>query len=71
MKFTFQRRTRGGRWKQVGQLRRPARPGAGVVRFRGRFHGHLMKPGRYRVIVRAKRGQQRSTQKVAFKVRKP
>ncbi len=72
LKFTFQRRKRGGHYKQVGKLQRTARKGAGALRFRGRFHGNMLKPGRYRVVVRAKSGRQRSgPKKVAFKVRRP
>ena len=72
LKFTFQRRKANGHWKQVGKLQRSARKGAGVLRFRGRFHNNMLKPGRYRVLVRAKSGRQRTGNvKVGFKVRKP
>ena len=46
-----------------------AASGAGVVRFRGRFGARLLAPGRYRVVVRAKHGGQRSgPARMRFKV---
>ena len=52
VRMKFQRARGKGdrrRWHRVGKLTRRGRAGSGVVRFRGRFHGKLLKPGRYRV----------------------
>jgi hypothetical protein len=57
------------RWRTVGTITRRARAGTGVVRFRGRFHGKLLKPGRYRVVVTAQRSLARTEPKrVPFRV---
>jgi hypothetical protein len=48
------------RWVKVGSIRRRAASGPGIVRFRGRFGARPLAPGRYRVVVRAEHGGQRS-----------
>ena len=68
VKLKFQRK-RGGKWRKVGTMDRRARAGSTVVRFRGRFHGRLLKPGRYRVVVTAKRNNERAGPKrIRFRV---
>lgn len=48
------------RWKNVGTIKRSAKVGKGIVRFRGRFGRHLLSPSRYRVVVSAKHKRERS-----------
>lgn len=56
-------------WRKVGTITRKAKRGTGVVRFRGRFGARLLKIGRHRVIVTAKRKRERAGPKrVRFKV---
>jgi hypothetical protein len=57
------------RWRKVGTITRRARALTGVVRFRGRFGGKLIAPGRYRVAVTAHRSLERTKPKrIAFRV---
>jgi hypothetical protein len=70
MKFQRARGNRHNRrWHRVGAMKRKARAGTGVVRFRGRFGAKLLKPGRYRVVVTAHHKRQHSSPKrIRFKV---
>jgi hypothetical protein len=72
VRLSFQRRARHGRWVRVGTITRPARAGAGVVRFTGRFGRHLLAPRRYRLVVTASApGQPRTASRaLAFRVLK-
>jgi hypothetical protein len=72
VRLKFQRARGTGkqvRWRKVGTIKRSAKRGAGVIRFRGRFEGRLLKPGRYRVVVTAQHKHERAGPKrVKFKV---
>jgi hypothetical protein len=75
VKLKFQR-ARGNkqnrRWVKVGAIKRSAKAGKGVVRFRGRFGDRLLSPGRYRVAVSAKHKREHAGPKrIRFKVVKP
>jgi CRISPR/Cas system endoribonuclease Cas6 (RAMP superfamily) len=68
VQLRFERR-RGRHWVKVGTITRSARAGAGVVRFTGRFGRKLLAPRRYRVVVSASAGGQRTPAKrVGFRV---
>ncbi|MDA0169561.1 hypothetical protein OJ998_10745 [Solirubrobacter taibaiensis] len=68
VRLTFQRRTRDG-WVRVGRIERAARTGTGVVRFRGRFGTRLLRPQRYRLVVTAIAGRERTApRRVTFRV---
>ena len=68
VRLTFQRRGRHG-WVRVGRITRSARAGTSVVRFRGRFGARLLRPQRYRVVVTASAGGQRtSARRISFRV---
>jgi hypothetical protein len=57
------------RWVKVGSIKRSAKAGKGVVRFRGRFGNRLLSPGRYRVAVTAKHHRQvAGPKRIRFKV---
>jgi hypothetical protein len=72
VKLSFQRLTgskKHRRWVTVGTIKRNAKQGTGVVRFRGRFGKKLLKPNSYRVVATATSGRERSARKqVTFKV---
>ena len=68
--LTFQRHTRKG-WTRVGAISRSFKAGAGEVRFRGRFGRKLLSPKRYRVVVSAAGGGDRTpARRLAFRVLK-
>lgn len=68
VRLTFQKRTRSG-YKRIGVIERKAKPGAAVVRFRGRFGRKLLKPQRYRVTVVARGGGDRTAaRRLTFRV---
>jgi hypothetical protein len=68
VRLRFDRRA-GKRWVRVGTITRPARAGTGVVRFRGRFGRKLLAPRRYRVVVTAVSGSERTAaRRVSFRV---
>jgi hypothetical protein len=68
VRLRFERRS-GHRWVRVGTITRKARPGAGVVRFRGRFGKRLLAPRRYRVVVAASGGGERTAaRRLGFRV---
>ena len=68
VRLTFQRRGRSG-WVTVGRIARRAQAGSGVVRFRGRFGRRLLKPQRYRLVVAASAGGERTApRRVGFRV---
>ena len=68
VRLTFQRRTRRG-WVRIGQITRAARAGTGVVRFRGRFGARLLRPQRYRLVISAAGGGERTApRRIAFRV---
>ena len=70
VKLTFQRHTRKG-WTRVGVISRASKAGAGEVRFRGRFGRKLLKPQRYRLVVAASGGGDRTpARRLAFRVLK-
>jgi hypothetical protein len=57
------------RWVKVGTIKRSAKQGKGIVRFRGRFGTRLLKPHRYRVVVTAKHKREHAGPKrVRFRV---
>jgi hypothetical protein len=57
------------RWVKVGTIKRSAKQGKGIVRFRGRFGTRLLKPHRYRMVVTAKHRREHSGPKrVRFRV---
>ncbi len=75
VKLKFQR-SRGNkqqrRWVKVGSMKRSAKAGKGVVRFRGRFGKRLLAPGRYRVgVVATHKGERAGPKRIRFKVMKP
>jgi hypothetical protein len=53
VRFTIQRARPHKRFKTVMRLRRAAHAGAGRTRFTGRVGRRRLKPGRYRVVIRA------------------
>jgi hypothetical protein len=62
-------RAAGRRWVRVGAITRKARAGSSVVRFRGRFGSRLLSPRRYRVVVVASRGGERTAaRRLVFRV---
>ncbi len=68
VRLTFQRHTRRG-WVRVGQVTRSARAGTGELRFRGRFGKRLLKPQRYRLVISASAGHDRTaSRRLAFRV---
>lgn len=68
VRLTFQVRARGG-WKRVGRIDRRARAGTSVVRFRGRFGRRLLAPQRYRLVVTATAGRERTAaRRLGFRV---
>lgn len=68
VRLTFQRRVKSG-WRRVGRIERSAKAGAGVVRFRGRFGKKLLRPQRYRVVVVATGGGERTpARRIGFRV---
>ncbi len=68
VRLRFERRS-GRHWVKVGTITRSARAGTGVVRFTGRFGRKLLAPRRYRVVVSASAGGQRTPAKrVGFRV---
>jgi hypothetical protein len=68
VRLRFQRHVRH-RWVTVGTIKRSARQGTGVVRFRGRFGQHLLKPRAYRLTVTAStHGQRSGPRRVHFRV---
>jgi hypothetical protein len=68
VRLTFQRRGRSD-WVTVGRITRRAHAGSGVVRFRGRFGRRLLKPRRYRLVVTASAGGERTApRRVGFRV---
>jgi hypothetical protein len=68
VRLRFDRRA-GERWVRVGTITRKAKVGSGVVRFRGRFGPKLLAPRRYRVVVRAFGGGERtSAKRLGFRV---
>ena len=68
VRLTFQKHTRKG-WKRVGVITRAAKAGAGEVRFRGRFGKRLLTPQRYRLVVTASGGGDRTpTRRLGFRV---
>ena len=68
VRLTVQRRARGG-WVRVGRIERSARAGTTVVRFRGRFGRRLLAPQRYRLVVTAVAGRDRTpARRLAFRV---
>ena len=68
VRLTFQRRTRRG-WVRIGRITRAARAGTGVVRFRGRFGARLLRPQRYRLVISAAGGGERTApRRIAFRV---
>jgi hypothetical protein len=70
VKLTFQRHTRRG-WVRVGVITRAAKAGNGELRFRGRFGNHLLKPQRYRLMVAATQGRERTAARhIGFRVLK-
>ena len=70
VRLTFQRHTRKG-WKRVGVITRARRPGRGEVRFRGRFGRKLLAPQRYRLVVSASGGGDRTAaRRLSFRVLK-
>jgi hypothetical protein len=50
LRLVVGRRLSGGRFKNVGTLRRSVGEGAGSMRFRGRVAGRVLRPGRYRLV---------------------
>jgi hypothetical protein len=70
VKLTFQRHTRRG-WVRVGVITRAAKAGNGELRFRGRFGNRLLKPQRYRLMVAATQGRERTAARhIGFRVLK-
>jgi hypothetical protein len=70
VRLTFQRHTRKG-WVRVGTITRTARAGNGELRFRGRFGKRLLKPQRYRLVISAGKGSNRtSARNLGFRVLK-
>jgi hypothetical protein len=70
VRLTFQKRTGKG-WKRVGVVSRHGKAGVGEVRFRGRFGRKLLKPHRYRVVVVAAGGGDRTAaRRLGFRVLK-
>ena len=72
VRLKFQK-VRGARkhrhWVKVGTIKRSAKAGKSIVRFRGRFGQRLLSPGRYRVNVTATRkGQRSGPKRVRFRV---
>lgn len=68
VRLTFERRTRGG-WTRVGRIDRRVPAGTSVVRFRGRFGNRLLTPQRYRLVVTATAGRERTTaRRLVFRV---
>jgi hypothetical protein len=68
--LTFQRHTHKG-WQRIGAIRRAAKAGTGVVRFRGRFGSKLLKPQRYRLVVSASgSGHRTGARRLSFRVLK-
>ena len=68
VRLTFQRLS-GHRWVRVGRIERRAQAGTGVVRFRGRFGRRLLKPHRYRLVVTASSGNERTAaRRLGFRV---
>jgi hypothetical protein len=72
VRLKFQRAVGKGKhrhWRKVGTITRKAKRGSGVVRFRGRFGARMLKTGRHRVIITAKRkGERAGPKRVRFKV---
>jgi hypothetical protein len=57
------------RWVTVGTIKRSAKKGTGVVRFRGRFGRHLLKPRAYRLTAMASaHGRHSAPRRVHFRV---
>jgi hypothetical protein len=57
------------RFVTVGVIKRSAKAGAGVVRFRGRFGPRLLAPGRYRLVATAAhRGARSKPVRIRFRV---
>jgi hypothetical protein len=70
VKLTFQRHLRRG-WVRVGVITRAARAGNGELRFRGRFGNRPLKPQRYRLVVAATQGRERTAARhLGFRVLK-
>ena len=68
VKLTVQRHTRKG-WRRVGVISRSAKSGASTVRFRGRFGKRMLKPQRYRFVVTAVSGRERTAaRRIGFRV---
>jgi hypothetical protein len=68
VRLVFQRHTRSG-WRRVGVITRAGKAGAGEVRFRGRFGRKLLAPRRYRVVVSASGGGERTpARRLSFRV---
>jgi hypothetical protein len=71
VRLTFQRHTRKG-WKRVGVIARASKAGTSEVRFRGRFGRKLLAPQRYRLVVSASGGGDRTkARRLSFRVLKP
>jgi hypothetical protein len=70
LKFQRARGTKANRrWVKVGVIKRSAKAGNGVVRFRGRFGQRLLRPGRYRMVATAaKQGARSKPVRIRFKV---
>jgi hypothetical protein len=67
-RLTFQRHTRRG-WVRVGTISRASKAGTGELRFRGRFGKRLLKPQRYRLVVTATQGGERTpARRLGFRV---
>jgi hypothetical protein len=68
VRLRFERRV-GKRWVKIGTITRSSKAGTGVVRFRGRFGSKLLAPKRYRVVVTATAGPERTAaRRIAFRV---
>ncbi len=69
VKLTVQRRAHG-RWVRAGVLRRSAVAGANRVRFSGRIGRRALRPGRHRIVARARdaAGRTSAPRRVRFRI---
>jgi hypothetical protein len=68
VRLRFDRRA-GKHWVKVGTITRSSKAGTSVVRFRGRFGSKLLAPKRYRVVVTATAGSEKTAaRRIAFRV---
>ena len=69
VKLTVQRRSHG-RWVRAGVLRRSAVAGANRVRFSGRIGRRALRPGRHRIVARARdaAGRTSAPRRVRFRI---